>query len=259
MANPDVEGWISRIDLACARLKVDTVSILIDQTGSGLSLKASLNTFQPPLEWCSLFEGLPEEVLENDAPLLIELSLSRPMERQWLCELMVELAPQGRILLLCSAWPFMQLSAHLRQCVDARWGEQTGILRFYDPRLFLTLVNHVLNPQQQLSIQRAVIFWTWQDRDGNDCVHYGEPAPPDTVMKAGFEFTDDQIDKLITAGDATLLARYVQSAQRYSLSKEQLFTHCYNALLEATELGLLVDEQRRAHVMKALSEWRIAK
>lgn len=259
MVDSRIERWMAKLDASCARLKVDTINVLIDQTGCGLSLKASLKTFQPPLAWCSLFDGLPEEVLEDEAPLLIALSLSRPMERQWLKELMAEFAPQGRILLLCSAWPFMYLASHLKQCIDARWGERAGILRFYDPRLFPVLVNQVLDRSQQLSLHQPALLWSWQDRDGNDCVLFGNPTPPDNSKATSFEFTDEQIDRLITASDAMLLTRYVEGIQRYNLSEEQLFTHCYNGLLDATASGLIVEEERRAHVIKQLCEWRIPK
>jgi hypothetical protein len=248
--------WLEKLQASCEGLKADALFILVDQTGSNMSLVSSLNTFQPPLEWCFLFEGLPEEAMEEDAPLLIQLSLSRPLERLWLAGLLAAPVWQERILLLCSRWPFVKLAACLKQCVDAQWEGRGGILRFYDPRLFPLLMSTVLDERQRAYLLAPALFWSWQDRDGKLRMLPGEEKAPDGDESLKIDLSDAQIEKLLCVGDTNLFILHNGGTESYRLSEEQLFMRCYNAMLEANERGLIIDAQRDAHVAATLTPWR---
>ncbi|MEI7100826.1 DUF4123 domain-containing protein, partial [Klebsiella pneumoniae] len=58
------------------------------------------------------------------------------------------------------------LANWLTQCMDILQEGRSGILRFYDTRVFPLLFTHILSDEQQEPLMRPALFWAWQDLDG---------------------------------------------------------------------------------------------
>jgi hypothetical protein len=109
------------------------------------------------------------------------------------------------LLALRSHWPFEALARHLGRCLEARLGGVTGLLRYYDPRLFPLLFSHVLHPEQQQHWLRPAVFWSWLDRDGQGQRLAGTDDIPGPLERfEPIELSDHQVDILGCASDVTL-------------------------------------------------------
>ncbi|MCS3473139.1 hypothetical protein M2401_006907 [Pseudomonas sp. JUb42] len=252
MTATHITAWFDLLEKACAKLSSTYLDIIIDQLGSDTSLLRSVRSVQPPLLWRSLFTGLPEEGLEHLAPLLVRVDLEQPLQRQWLISLMRHLDGESQLLALVSLWPFQALAEHFGQCMEARNGGCLSLFHFYDPRLFPLLFSHALLPEQQQLWLRPAVFWSWLDRDGAPKRLLGVSDAPE--VPGPIELSDSQVETLCCVGDATRALANLNSALPQQWSREQRFQACYAAMLEATEAGLLMDNEREAFVLDKLLE-----
>lgn len=244
--------WLNLLEDACREIPTTHLDIIIDQAG-GAPLLESVRSIDPPLSWQSLFEGQPEASAVDLAPLLVRIDLNEPLQRHWLLGLLHDRAELQQLLVVASLWPFDELAAYLSQCLGALYGGQPALLRYYDPRLFPLLFSHVLSPEQQSQLLRPAVFWSWLDRDGAPRRLLGQSEPAQS--KAAFtaiELSDAQRETLGCASDATLLLASPEAGRLSAASPEQRFQACYAAMLGATRAGLLLDEQRWAHVLQRL-------
>lgn len=249
MTIPHLGRWLDLLESSCAQVSITCLDIIIDQAGSDTALLPSVLSVEPAMQWHSLFGGLPEEGAEDVAPLLVRVDLEQPMQRQWLIGLMHQLDGHSQLLLLASFWPFPILAKHLGGCVEANNGGRTGLLRYYDPRLFPLLFSHVLQPQQQQPWLRPVVFWSWLDRDGAPMRLPGvadTPVSPEDFKPV--ELSDSQVEIFSCASEATLLVKDLPPGTGH----EQRFQTCFAALLEATAAGLLVDTERETFALDKL-------
>ncbi|HEX8592288.1 MAG TPA: DUF4123 domain-containing protein [Pseudomonas sp.] len=244
MTATHINKWFDLLEASCAQLSITCLDIIIDQSGSDTPLLPSVLSVEPAMPWHSLFTGLPEEGHEDVAPLLVHVDLAQPLQRQWLIGLMRELEGRDLLLVLASLWPFPLLAKHLGGCVEASNGGNTGLLRYYDPRLFPLLFSHVLQPDQQQRWLRPVVFWSWLDRDGAPIRLSGIAETPATTNEdlKPIELTDNQLEIFCCASEATILVQDLPPGP----GAEQRFQICYAALLEATAAGVLVDTEREA-------------
>jgi len=249
MSNEQVIKWIELVELSCVDLKINYIDIIIDQAGSNFSLLPTLDSFESPVQWCSLFTGLPEEILHEDAPLLIRIELDNAIQRQWLVELVSTFAESHQLLLVASLWPFDILANYLTQCIDVFCGSQEGILRFYDPRLFPLLFSHILDEHQQQQLLKPAIFWSWMDRDnrprqmpGDGTLLSDDDAPPK------FFLNDQQQEYLMCLCDVNIFLDHVFLPEIQGLTQEALFVVCYEGMIAATSAGLLMDDEREEFV-----------
>lgn len=254
MNNEQVIKWVDIIESSCADLKIKYVDIIIDQAGSDFSLIPTLTNFETSIHWCSLFKNLPEEVLWEDAPLLIRIDLNNPLQRQWMIELATQFAGTGQLLLLCSVWPFDSLADYLNLTTNVICGNQEGIFRFYDPRIFPLLFSHILDTHQQDHLLRPAIFWSWLDRDnipreiaGNGALLKREEEIPMLILN------DRQLENLMCVCDVNILLRHLTVQGTLKTEQEKLFTVCYEGMISATEAGLLMDDDRETFVKNLLS------
>jgi hypothetical protein len=239
--------WLDRLETACAKVSVTCLYLIIDQAGSNASLLPSVISVRPPMRWYSLFTGLPEEGLEDIAPLLVQVDLAQPLQRQWLIGLMHHLHRSSQLLALVSHWPFLTLAQHLSRCLNARNGGCRGLLRYYDPRLFPLLFSHVLEPEQQQAWLRPVEFWSWLDLDGSPRLLAGKSESPECADTFNLiELSDSQLGTLRCASDATLFIGEFGPELPSDWTAEKRFQTCYAAMLEATQRGLLSDDDREA-------------
>lgn len=255
MNNNQVLTWIDIIESSSADLKIKHIDIIVDQAGSDFSLIPTLSHFETSLQWCSLFKNLPEEVLLEDAPLLIRIDLKNTLQRQWMIELATQFAGTGQLLILCSIWPFNSLADYLNQTTNVICGSQEGIFRFYDPRIFPLLFSHILDKHQQEHLLRPAIFWSWLDRNELPCQIAGNGA----LLTRDEEIpmlilNDKQLENLMCVCDVNILLRHLIAPDTLKKDQERLFTICYEGMLSATEAGLLIDDDREAFVKNLLSK-----
>ncbi|WP_397457152.1 DUF4123 domain-containing protein [Pseudomonas versuta] len=253
MSSVDRDTWIELLEVCCAQVSITSLDIIIDQAAADSALLPSVLSVEPSLPWHSLFTGLPEAGLEDEAPLLVRVDLAQPLQRQWLVGLVQALGGRSQLLVLASLWPFQVVAEHLGRCLEASNGGCSGLLRYYDPRLFPLLFSHVLEPEQQQQLLRPAVFWSWLDRDGLAERLLGAPDNPDWPEDfAPIELSDSQLETLCCASDATLAMLSLADALPCEGSAEERFQICFAAMLDATRDGLLLTAQREAYTLERL-------
>lgn len=241
MQNPH-KAWLTHIEHLCATANLEWVDVLVDHAGWRSSVLPALKYLQPNVEWFSLFAGTPEEALLAQAPILMRLQLQDSGHKAWLLELLEQAAPQSRVLLLMSPLPFEPLAEQLRALSRLEWAGQVGVLRYFDPRVFSTSVNSVLNPAQKQRFMQLALFWGWLDRDGRPAWQvgcYGVEGAPSHDLSA-VQLLDAQFDRLGSIGDAQSLLNYAMRAFP-QLSGEQCFAGCYRLVGQASDEGYFGD------------------
>ena len=242
-----LEAWLAQVERSCEILGTRCLDLIIDQSGSETSLLTSVRSVEPPLPWYSLFTGLPEEGAIHLAPLLVRVDLTLPLQRHWLGGLVGELGGNAQLLFLASRWDFGVLAEHLGQAVEARCGKSTGILRFYDPRVFPVLFSHVLEPEQQQRWLRPALFWSWLDRDG-----VGQFLPGTFDEHSGADdypllaFSERQIGVMSCIAEAKGVMADPDTVLPADWGAEQRFQACFEALQEASRAGLVEARERSA-------------
>ncbi|NHB90384.1 DUF4123 domain-containing protein [Photorhabdus tasmaniensis] len=253
MNDDQIADWIAVLEASAKDVGMHYLDIIVDQSGGEFSLIPALKSFLPEIKWCSLFQGLPEEIVVDDAPVLIRIDLTHPDQRQWMQEIFLRLKEEPLLLILCSSWSFDLLAPYLIQCVDAAYAGQAGILRFFDPRIFPVLFSHVLDEGQQQQLLRPALFWSWRDHDGFPQFFSGEsdsgPAS-ETIEK--IDLTDEQFEYLLCASDAYLLAQQLNADEYPEATGEQRFNSCYALMVEASNTCVLLDDDRESFVLKHL-------
>lgn len=250
-----INGWVNLVESTCVDLKVKYIDIIIDQAASDFSLLPTLASFTPEIQWRSLFNGLPEEVLLEDAPLLIRIEFNNTLQRQWLVELALQFGETDQILMLCSLWPFDVLAKRLIHCIDVSCGGQDGVLRFYDPRLFPFLFSHVLGAEQKQLLLDPVMLWSWLDRDHFPQQLSGNGASPSLDEKLPkLVLEDQQQEYMMCVGDTKILLNRFDIPESCKLTQEGIFIQCYEGMVAATEAGLIMDNEREAFVKNRLLE-----
>jgi len=241
--------WIEEVAVTCRASGTDYLDIIVDQAGLDFSVIPALDALS--VEWQSLYHGLPEAFIVDDAPLIARITLDDLHQMQWLKDISQQVIVRAPLLLLCSPWPFTALAHWLTQCVDILHEGRSGILRFYDTRIFPLLFTQVLSEEQQKALLRPALFWAWQDMDGNSRGIKGSGSPLARNEKPHkIELNDRQLEHLMCVCDVLiLLSHHSPPAGRYT-SQQALFSECYQGMVEATSQGIILDEAREAWVIK---------
>lgn len=253
----NIDHWLNKVELTCQKIEHEYIDIIIDQCGSGFSVIPALKAFGSEIRWHSLYEGLPENIYLEDAPLLVRVNLNKEQQIIWMYELAREIASNAPLMVIGSSWSFENLSEWLGQCTDANHEARPGIFRFWDCRLFPFLFSHILDDDQQLALNNPALFWSWLDRDGQPVLKQGggsirendEPCQP-------FTLTDHQFESLMCLSDAKQYLRYQPFPEHYFNSKEAEFLACFNGMLDATKNHVLFEEKRYEWVMKGITDGR---
>jgi hypothetical protein len=241
--------WLTLLEGSCADLSITCLDLIIDQTGIAPFLPGVMSV-EPALPWYSLFTGRPEEGLKDQAPLLVRVDLTQPIQRFWLDDVTDHLQKHSRLLALASHWPFQTLAEHLSQCLELSDG--SGLIRYYDPRLFPLLLG-ALQPQQQKRWLRPALFWSWLDRNGAPQRLLGNPGPPEEFGSfEPLEFSDSQFEIFGCARDAEMAVQNLNHALPPEWSAEQRYQACYAAMLEASEAGVLLKPERETFTLERL-------
>jgi hypothetical protein len=250
-----VAQWIDLLEAACAEVPTQYLDLIIDQAAGDRPLIPVVKAVHPPLPWRSLYTGLPEESAEELAPLLVRVDLRHSIQRSWLHGLLNEAAGKPQVLALASTWSFDALASYLGRCLEACNGGRLGLLRYYDPRLWLLLIRDVLEPEQRRQLLRPAVFWSWPDHDGmpQRLLGLGEPEESAAEFEL-IELSDGQVDTLMCASDATRALAKLDAAAKVGCTAEQHFQLGYAAMREASAANLLTDEQREALLRQRLAQ-----
>lgn len=234
--------WLSQIEKVCTTTDLNYIDILVDQAAWQQPIVSSLQRMQPEIKWFSLFDDTPEEGLLEQAPLLMRVQLDIWQHKAWLSELMEHFSGTPRLLMLVSPLSFDLLCEHLKKISVAKWGEQFGLLRFYDTRVFPLLVTDVFNLEQKKRLTDIALFWSWMDRDKSPVWLAGSFNPEVNFVMSDFEISldDNQFEIIACMSDAENIA----SSERFrnnAFSKEHNFSHYYRVAVRITEQGFLGD------------------
>lgn len=92
--------WIEEVAGTCRAFETDYLHVIIDQAGVDFSVIPALNSLS--VEWQSLFHGLPEAFIVDDAPLVARFTLDDHEQMRWLQDISQQLAIQAPLLLFCT-------------------------------------------------------------------------------------------------------------------------------------------------------------
>lgn len=230
------KDWIQKLDDLGASTGVRHVDLLFDQVGADVSILPALRVIHPRLEWFSLFSGMPEETLINQAPILMRLHLDEWRHKAWLEEMLMHFHGQPRLVLLLSPMPFPVLAKALQALSQLQWGGLSGILRFHDPRLINELLASVLDASQRQRFLQTALCWSWRNLDQQVVWLPGTwvANQPEDNTSQPLALTDAQYDRLGSISDALQLIN-IPKSNLPDLSNEQCFALCYQWVLEAGE------------------------
>ena len=252
---PNATDWLASLRQRASSARLEHLDVLINATGLDYPLLESLAALPQSPQQALLLAGTPEQALAAQGPVLLRLHWANAAQQAWLGTFATRMHREHRLLAMLGAWPFEPLAEHLRHCTQAQWnrGESGGLLRFYDPRLFLA-VSDLLSPAQSDWFHAAVGTWHWIDRDGKAEVlpglprhHHEVPHPLPPLL-----LSNEQVAELVawTDAEAFRTARYLQP-EAYGLAKrETLMRHLVRAHLSA-DREQIFDDRRTAW----LSNW----
>ncbi|GKQ43968.1 DUF4123 domain-containing protein [Pseudomonas syringae] len=228
--------WIEQIESLCGSANVGHVDVMVDQAGWDISILPALHLMEPGLSWFSLFSATPEEALLTQAPILMRINLDDWRHKAWLEELVEQAGHLSRLMLLISPMPFDVLAKSLQGLSQLEWGGQSGLLRFYDPRVMPEVLASVLSPEQKEQFLRVTLFWSWLDRDQRPVWQPGTYRSNQTLAETFplVSLADAQFDRLGSISDAQSLLEVARSTFS-ELSNEQCFAWCYRMVLKASQ------------------------
>ncbi len=220
----------------CGSANVGHIDVVVDQAAWDVSILPGLRLLEPGMSWFSLFSGMPEEALLEQAPILMRINLDDWRHKAWLEELVEQAGHLPRLMLLISPMPFDALAKALQELSQLEWGRQSGLLRFYDPRVMPELLASVLNPEQKEQFLRVAQFWSWLDRDRKPAWLHGiyRSSQAQAENLSPISLTDAQFDRLGSLSDAQSLLG-VARLTFPGLSHEQCFLRCYRLALQASQ------------------------
>lgn len=233
MATPT--EWQEQIEQVCASVAIQQVDLLLDQTAWNNCVIPALKMLSPEVPWFSLFSATPEENLLDQSPVLMRLDLTHWQHKAWLEELMTHCAVDARLLVVISPLPFEVLSHALQALSQIKWGGQSGLLRYYDPRIFPLLMASILTDDQRAVYVSVACYWGWLDRDdrpqwlqGNCQTYQGG-----TQVSPGMDLSDQQCDLIGCIGDAQ---RLLDGGNFDDLGEgpEQRFASLYSFVIRAS-------------------------
>lgn len=241
MTSKDNElAWLKQATALCTAAGQDYIDVLVDQAGTDQPLQQALNQINPPLRWFALFEGTPEAATEEYSPLVMRLHFSVASHQRWLEQLVQHFSATPRLTFLISPLAFDLLTTHLQALSQVQWEEQTGLLRYYDNRVFPSLLEHVLTAEQQTVFTDIALFWSWRDRDGEAVWKTGTWTPYRQLADAPemSRISDAQVEVMGCISDAEML---MKGQLALPLLQEAHFTDCMAIAMRASKAGYIGD------------------
>ncbi|MBL7634239.1 DUF4123 domain-containing protein [Atlantibacter hermannii] len=218
------EHWMSDLERFAKTLALRDIYIIADQGVLSNPLLDGIKRLSPPVQWFSLFQGQPEEQLLEVAPLMMRLEFACWQHRQWLQDLITAFDQTSGLMIFISPINFEVLASIMRNLADGAWEDRSGLVRFYDTRIFPVLVDKILTQQQKSWLLDSVYLWSYQDRDGKIRWLEGTFSLDITLAPENIKinFSDEQMMKLDIAIDAQQYTLSVNFDELFS-SKEEKF------------------------------------
>ncbi|XXN64210.1 DUF4123 domain-containing protein [Enterobacter ludwigii] len=234
------KAWLHQAADLCRAAGQDYIDVLVDQAGTAQPLQQALNQIAPPLRWFALFEGTPEAATAEYSPLVMRLHWNASSHQRWLEQLVEHFSGSPRLTLLLSPLAFDLLSSHLQALSQVHWEEQTGLLRYYDNRVFPSLLEHVLTPEQQAAFTDIALFWSWRDRDDEVVWKIGTWNPGRQLADAPemSRISDAQVELMGCISDAEML---MKEQATLVPSREEHFAQCLEIAIKASRAGYIGD------------------
>ncbi|MBA8061367.1 DUF4123 domain-containing protein [Citrobacter freundii] len=226
--------WFRQAESFSTASGLDYIDVLVDQAGTDRSLQNTMRQLSPAPRWFALFRGTPESGTMAYSPIVIRLHFVLSSHRMWLEKLAEYFADTPRFTLLISPLAFDLLSRHLQALSQVQWEEQTGLLRYYDNRVFPSLFTHVLTDEQQKAFTDIALFWTWINRDGEIAWKVGSYLPERMLAdKPDISRVDDtQVGFMGCISDAETLMREKAVSE---ISQEKYFLCCLDIAIRAND------------------------
>jgi len=226
------EQWLEQAEFLSLNASLDYIDLIINLAGKDRTGSDIFSHMTPEIRYASLFEGMPEEGLKDEGAFVARFYWSEWQHKMFLADLM-RYWSSSRLMLVISPLVFDEMKAQLLAASQFTWGNQTGIFRFYDSRIFPELFSHVLSEEQQALFTRIAFYWGWLDRDECQTWKQGSMGPGSTVIPESTKLTltDRQIETIGCISDADVLAR---SLFREDMSREVIFRNCFEAALAAS-------------------------
>ena len=241
VSNELVGAWVEKLQSMSAQAKNTYIDIIIDQAGLPQSFIPALKMLGDDIKWFSLFTNMPEEVFIQDSPLLIRFNWDNDVHVIYLTEILAHYYHSSRILVAISLLPFDSLARFLHALVEFKWENQTGILRFYDPRIFPELIKFVLSDEEGRYFSQLAYMWNWIDKDGEmswlkgDFFTDVEKQTPPTLT-----IDSKQITKIGCISDAIKLMS-LAAFDNPHLTREENFALLYSLSVQAYESDFIGD------------------
>ncbi|SNY72828.1 DUF4123 domain-containing protein [Enterobacter sp. CC120223-11] len=254
MQNEYSDAWLEDAKRLCQQIGQAYIDVIVDQCSVDYSVIPALSGFSPQIKWQSLYKDLPEDIYPEDAPLLIRIVINDLQQWNWLQALAKEMSTKAPLLILCSSWPLSRLGKWLTQIANARQEGREGIFRFWDTRIFPHLFTDILDTEQQEQLKYPVLFWRWQDLDGQPAflAGRGSISKHDEAAQQ-LDFSDRQYEKFMCLCDAKrFVAQQLPIINMFS-SKESQFKACFEGMVKATQAGVLFDDERDAFAIDHLT------
>lgn len=227
------EQWLEQAEFLSLNASLDYIDLIINLAGTDRTGRDMFCHMTPEIRYASLFEEMPEEGLKDEGAFVARFCWSEWRHKMFLADLMRYWGGGARLMLALSPLAFNEMKNQLLAISQFEWGNQTGIFRFYDSRIFPELFSHVLSEEQQALFTRIAFYWGWLDRDGCHIWKQGSIGPDSTVIPepAKLILTDRQIETIGCISDAEVLAR---NLYREGSSRETIFRNCFEAALAAS-------------------------
>lgn len=234
--------WVHQLVEMCRALRQEHMDVFVDQAVGNVSIFRVLPLIASDIPWFSLLTGTPEGEQLHQAPILVRVQLDDWRHMAFLNEMAARDGAMQDMLALITPVPFKWLCEVSQGWSHIEIGGRSGILRFYDPRVFPTLLNDVLEPAQQQRFLEWALCWSWLDRDrqvawqdgtylSSDCTR----APATAII-----LNDDQFHGLGCIGDAHGLLNTVRDIFPQE-NRQAHFARCYQLARQARSENYFYD------------------
>lgn len=256
---PTHATWLMHLREQALKHGLLHLDLLINATGLDYPLIPTLATLTAQPDMARLLGGTPEHALADQGPILLRLRWDESSQQTWLTDFLAQVHRQSRVLALFSQWHFGELVDHLRHYTQVVWdqGKSSGLLRYWEPRLFLA-TSEMLNPAQSQLFHAPSIAWHWIDRDGKASHLPGYPCRSGELPRLlpHLELSNEQVAQMVAWTSAELFRQdsFIQP-QDYGLAQqESLIRHLLHAQLAANREQLHDLDQRETFIRQWLRD-----
>jgi len=166
----ELDQWVRTTVSRATDLNRENIYALIDLAQSPYPILNSLQCHVAVPPYTLLLDDTPHQDIAGFGPVLIQIGTQQPLQQQLLIDLLYAIEGEPRLMLLIPARDYLktQLIKTLRRSIQVecgQGGEKTLLLRYYDPRCFMALLNTLEDAALKLLLA-PVQEWHWLNRDG---------------------------------------------------------------------------------------------